>query len=42
MGGEIWIDPDAALVHAGRKEYTGKPRDVICEVDEAKFKVAAE
>lgn len=29
IGGEIWIDPDTALIHAGRKEYTGKPRDVV-------------
>jgi hypothetical protein len=26
IGGEIWIDPDAGLIHAGRKEYTGIPR----------------
>jgi hypothetical protein len=32
IGGEIWIDPDAALIHAGRKEYTGKPRDIMVAV----------
>lgn len=29
IGGEIWIDPDAALIHAGRKEYTGKASDTF-------------
>lgn len=29
IGGEIWADPDAALIHAGRKEYTGRPADVF-------------
>lgn len=23
IGGEIWVDPHASLIHAGRKEYTG-------------------
>lgn len=32
IGGDIWIDPDAALIHAGRKLYTGAPRDVLIEV----------
>ena len=30
-GIEIWLDPDSALVHAGRHEFTGKPRDVLVE-----------
>lgn len=27
IGGEIWLDPDASIIHAGRKEYTGKVSD---------------
>jgi len=26
VGGEIWLDPDASLIHAGRKEFSGAPR----------------
>lgn len=29
IGGKIWTDPDCALIHAGRKEYTGRPRDML-------------
>jgi hypothetical protein len=29
IGGEIWCDPEAAIIHAGRKEYTGKVSDVF-------------
>lgn len=28
IGGEIWVDPRARLIHAGRKEYTGCIMDV--------------
>lgn len=29
IGGRIWADPDADLIHAGRKEYRGTLRDVL-------------
>jgi hypothetical protein len=29
IGGKIWMDPFAALVHAGRKEYTGCAADLL-------------
>lgn len=29
IGGEIWLDPYAELVHAGRKEYTGAAADLF-------------
>ena len=29
IGGEIWIDPYASIIHAGRKEYTGAPADLF-------------
>lgn len=29
IGGEIWADPEATLIHAGRKEYTGKLADAL-------------
>ena len=32
IGGEIWLDPDAGIVHAGRKEYTGRPTQVMVKV----------
>lgn len=35
IGGEIWIDPETALIHAGRKEYTGLLADHIRKTDEA-------
>lgn len=28
IGGEIWCDPEAAIIHSGRKEYTGKVSDL--------------
>lgn len=28
-GGEIWMDPYASLIHAGRKEYTGSAADLL-------------
>ena len=39
IGGEIWGDPDAAIVHVGRKEYTGKLSDVF---ERAPKQIAAE
>lgn len=35
VGGEIYIDPDAALIHAGRKEYTGVPRSAFMPAEVA-------
>jgi hypothetical protein len=29
IGGEIWCDDEAAIIHAGRKEYTGRAADVL-------------
>lgn len=29
IGGKIWINPYAALTHAGRKEYTGRVSDIF-------------
>ncbi len=34
IGGEIWMDPFQALVHAGRKEYTGAAGDQLTPVTE--------
>lgn len=35
IGGSIWIDPNAALVHAGRKEYVGRLRDVLKPIEQS-------
>jgi hypothetical protein len=29
IGGEIWVDPETSLIHAGRKEYSGRLDDVF-------------
>lgn len=29
IGGEIWIDPQAALTHVGRKEFVGRPEETF-------------
>jgi len=29
IGGEIWLDPAQAIIHAGRKEYTGRVSDLF-------------
>jgi hypothetical protein len=29
MGGQIWLDADQAIIHAGRKQYTGKVSDLF-------------
>lgn len=29
IGGEIWLDAQTALIHAGRKEYTGRVSDLF-------------
>lgn len=29
IGGEIWVDPNANLTHAGRKEYTGAVKETF-------------
>jgi hypothetical protein len=29
IGGEIWMDQHASLIHAGRKEYTGSPAEIM-------------
>jgi hypothetical protein len=42
MGGKVWVDPDAALVHAGRKEYTGSPREWFAELAKVQRLEAAE
>jgi hypothetical protein len=34
IGGEIWMDPYAKLVHAGRKEYTGAAGEMLTPVSE--------
>ena len=31
IGGRIFIDPDSPIIHAGRKEYTGRPRDGMAD-----------
>ena len=29
IGGEIWLDPHASIIHAGRKGYTGSPAEIL-------------
>lgn len=29
IGGDIWLDDEQAIIHAGRKEYTGRAADVL-------------
>jgi hypothetical protein len=29
IGGEIWLDPESSLIHAGRAEFTGSLNDVF-------------
>jgi hypothetical protein len=35
IGGEIWMDPHASLIHAGRKEYTGAAASQLTPITEA-------
>ncbi len=41
IGGEIWIDPQASLIHAGRKQYTGSVSEIF-KLSEAPDAPAAE
>jgi glycosyltransferase involved in cell wall biosynthesis len=34
IGGEIWLDPYASIIHAGRKEYKGAAGDLLTPVTE--------
>lgn len=33
IGGDIWIDPDAELIHVGTTEFKGRPRDILKPVE---------
>ena len=35
IGGEIWMDPHAGIIHAGRKEYGGCPADLLPKQEDA-------
>jgi hypothetical protein len=40
IGGQIWVDPYAALLHSGMKHYTGKISDLFVEVPEGEVVAA--